>query len=68
MLLFRVKVQFPTRLEETNQTRPHVIEMMTKGVNISNSVEHAFSTGKEIDGLYRLFANEQMMTSSERLF
>ena len=46
-----------------------VIEMMTKGVNISNSVEHAFSTGKEIDEIISLVRQcEQMMTSSRGYF
>ena len=46
-----------------------VIEMMTKGVNISNSVEHAFSAGKEEDEIKSLIRQcEQMMTSSRGYF
>jgi hypothetical protein len=43
--------------------------MMTKGVNISNSVEHAFSAGKEEDEIKSLIRQcEQMMTSSRGYF
>lgn len=46
-----------------------VIEMMTKGVNISNSVEHAYSVGKEDAELKSLIRQcEQMMTSSRGFF
>ena len=46
-----------------------VIEMMTKGVNISNSVEHAFSAGKEEAEIKSLIRQcEQMMTSSRGYF
>jgi thiamine phosphate synthase YjbQ (UPF0047 family) len=42
-----------------------VIEMMTKAVNISNSVEHAFSSDKTDDEVKSLIRQcEQMITSS----
>tara|TARA_B100001093_G_scaffold172946_2_gene165846 strand:- start:813 stop:1304 length:492 start_codon:yes stop_codon:yes gene_type:complete len=42
-----------------------VIDMMTKAVNISNSVEHAFSTDKTSDEVKSLIRQcDQMITSS----
>lgn len=42
-----------------------VIEMMTKAVNISNSVEHAYSSDKTVDEIKSLIRQcEQMITSS----
>ena len=46
-----------------------VIEMMTKAVNISNSVEHAYSSDKTVDEIKSLIRQcEQMITSSRGYF
>lgn len=46
-----------------------VIEMMTKAVNISNSVEHAYSSDKTVGEIKSLIRQcEQMITSSRGYF